>query len=239
MRTRLAKIMIYLNLGLSFVFASWALALYTQRVDWGPKGASAGQAAGEMFKRTEEITKLKGARTRAEQHWETALADIRRYEAQSRSDDAWYQEQLTALESSPKPLQTIAPDKQSIGSTGRPTLVPWIDPKGRPYSSLAVLRKQHDQVHRDIDAELANLNALIAQEKQLTQQLIGDGMNKGIRELIRIEEEKRQNAEREQDYLEPLLYNRLVELSLLQKRNKLLDGRLKEVQKLGVAAANP
>lgn len=239
MRTRLAKILIFFNLGMSLVFAAWALALYTQRVEWGPKGASATQVAGEMFKRTEEINKLKGARTRAEQHWETALADLRRLYAQSKTDEAWYREKLAALETSPKPVETLAPDKQSIGSLARPQLVPWIDNEGKPVSSLAVQRKQIDQVHRDIETETTTLNNLVAQEKQLTQQLIGDGMNKGIREFIRIEEEKRQNAEKEQDYLEPLLYNRLVELSLLQKRNKILDGRLKEVQKLGVAAANP
>src|SRR5947209_3294684 len=83
--TKLAKTLVLVNLILSLVLATWAFGVFSQRIDWGKKPATADRAAGELVKRLEEIDRLgggskEGALKRAEVRWEQARKELQELE---------------------------------------------------------------------------------------------------------------------------------------------------------------
>src|SRR5947209_1868639 len=52
------KIMIFLHLGLSLMFATWALVLFTNRIDWTNKKGTATQSDGELLARMADYDRL-------------------------------------------------------------------------------------------------------------------------------------------------------------------------------------
>jgi hypothetical protein len=79
---------------------------------------------------------------------------------------------------------------------------------------------------------------VVAEEKRLTEELNGDGKQiKGLRTQVAEQQEERQNSLLEQEYLRPLLYNRLVESQLVLKRQRALESRLRELKEAPATTA--
>ncbi len=121
--------------------------------------------------------------------------------------------------------------------TGLPVMTDVVDPAGKPIPGLASLRILNDaylQRQAEIVAVTKQIEDLVAQEKQLTEQL-GDGKVRGLRFDLAQEQLAEQRSLNEQEFLRPLLYNSMVERQSLEDRQKVLEQRLKQLQRVSVA----
>jgi len=224
------------------MFAAWALGVYTQRVEWADKAGTADQAPGELAKRTDQIKRLQEARDQAEKRLETASVGLRRLEQQRVSNLAWYAQQLKDLETG-QTATVVVYNKGVLRidpQTQRPVLDVLRDSAGQPIPSRTRMQQTFAQLQASIQAEMQSLDQLVKQEKDLTTEINGDGQAvKGIRPQLAQERQAYQHSLAEQEYLEPLVLNRQVEAGILQKRQKSLESRLKELQTLGATARRP
>lgn len=231
--TRVAKWFIFLNLVVSIVLASWAMGIYTQRIEWGPKAATADRAAGELAKRNEEIKRYQEARTRSEARFDTNAQALAALERRRAEDVAWYAKELRDLETAPTAVKTLLYDRGQLrlDANGRPALEEYKNDAGQAVPGVQALNKQYAQLQGEITAEMQALDQLVKEAKTLTEQINGDGMTRrGLRAELAAEQQARRESLQEQDYLEPLRYNRQVDTELLLKRQKQLKTRLQELQ---------
>lgn len=243
--TRVAKLLVFVNLFLSLLFATWALAVYSNRIDWGRKPASADRAAGELSRRLEEIDRLgggskEGARQRAEVRWQRARKILQDRDVERARNQAWYADQLLALETGTDtrgrpvtpPVQNLVYEQGQVRfdpATGFPQLQPVADKAGQPLASRRHLEQEYQATQGQIKQVMKALEGLVQQERQLTAVVTGDGQQKGLRGRLAQEQAETEKALGEQDYLKPLLYNRQVEAQLLQQRQQALQERLNQV----------
>jgi hypothetical protein len=242
--TRWAKRLVFVNLVLSLVLATWALGVFSQRIDWGKKAASVDRPAGELAKRLEEIDRLgggskEGARQRAETRWAQARKDLLGKEEDRKQKQGWYAQQLEVLEKGMiggkamvPPVMALVYDQGGIvlDATGRPQLRPVPDRTGKPVGALQALDQEYLALHKDIKKTMQEIAGLIQEEQKLTLNLNGDGPRKGLRRQLADEQAETDKCLSEQDYLKPLFYNRQAEAQLLQERQKALQDRLRELQ---------
>ena len=253
-QTQLAKILVFVNLVLSLVFASWALGVYTQRIDWGKKAAAADRPAGELSKRLEEIDRLGGAskegsRQRAEARWVKARDHLLALETVRNQNEAWYAQQLEVLVTGlmggkpvpPPVVHALVYDKGVLVvdlQFGRPQLRAVGDRKGQPVAALETLEQEARKLNDQIKATMQKIAALVQQEQEHTLTLNGEGPRKGLRRELAEEQAEMEKSVAEQEYLKPLLYNRQTEAQLLQERQKSLQERLKELQSTAAGVAS-
>lgn len=188
-KTTLGKVLVLTNLALSLIFASWALALYTNRVDFS-RGGTGGAPKGEMAKREEQYKLAKENVEKAQVRYAAAGDQVRRLEAKRKPLQDWYEDQYRVLETGMTAQGQAAPIRQLTYRQGqlvlddndRPVLqdIPWT--RVQPLVDLQQLRQEYDRTHEEILKEKEVLEALNAQLKDLTEQLNGDGkQRKGLR----------------------------------------------------------
>jgi hypothetical protein len=249
--TQAGKYLIVANLALSLIFAAWALAIYGNRVDWGDTAERPDVVRGKYNERKAELTAAVAARDKAVARWEKALDRLRSDEADKPRAQQWYAEQLKILETGTdakgqgvaNPVQQLAYKQGQLQldrNTGRPLLEPIEWTRTQPLLDLTRLGQEYNKTMKDLTAEKETLDKLLAEEQRLTEEVNGDGkQKKGLRTLVAEQEQERQNSLIEQDYLRPLLYNRLVESQLVRKRQRTLESRLRELQGTKVGAHLP
>jgi hypothetical protein len=270
--TQLGKILILGNLALSLIFAAWALGIYTQRIDF-TKGGGGGAPPGELAKREQRHAIAKSAVEKAYARYDAAARSVAALEARRPVNLAWYADQYsilrTGVDAKGKPAPVRQPVAQKgqllLGTDGHPALqeVKW--DRLQPLENLNRLRQEFDLTQDAILKEKEVLDALVAQEKDLTEQLNGDGkQRKGLRtqmedvqrellqslgskEFLRRLEKAgvfvvlplppEKDLYGEQDWLMQQLYNRLAEERILDARRRQLQARLEEVKKAAAATA--
>lgn len=277
MRTQLGKIFVFANVVLSLILATFAFGVYANRIDWGRTKEGPAASRGRLLEREELLKDAVAARDRAMARWEAAQNDLARVEKQRPALQRWYQEQLTLLETgtdaagklvaAPVKQLTIVKGQIQRDANGRPVMqdVPWNRPL-QPLLDLKRLAAEEEKVRGDIRTEKGTLDALLAEEKRLTEEMNGDGAQKkglrkqmeetqlallnsvGTKEFLRRLEKagvplvivNLQDVEGEHEYLMPLLYNRLAEGQAQLRRQQALEARLKELQAaVTTTARNP
>ncbi len=252
-KTQLAKILVFVNLVLSLVFASWALGVYTQRIDWGKKAAAADRPAGELARRLEAIDRLgggsrEGSRQRAEARWSRAHQYLQALERVRDQNQQWYAQQLQVLFTGMIGGKPIVPPVQALVYNqgvlvvdplpfGRPQLRPVADRAGQPLPALQSLDQEYQKTNKEIESTMKTIAGLIQKERELTVVINGEGPRKGLRRQLAEEQAETDKVLAEQEYLRPLFYNRHAEAQLLQERQKALEDRLKELQGAGKTAS--
>lgn len=246
--TMFGKILVFLNLTLSLVFATWALGVWTQRVDWTDKkkDASDERSWGKVAVAREEMSRLNGAgdkpgpRGLAELRWLSAVADVRATEKERGRRQEWYADQLVALDkgTTVKGAAIAEPIKRPVYVKGelqlekdglpRVEIVP--DRGGKPLQARVKLEQDKDIVAADIAKVQGEIKALTIESDKLTEQ---------VRQLF-VEIERtartRQGSQEEQRYLEQIMYNVRVESELLLDRQKQLEARLTELKAIRVTS---
>lgn len=238
--TRLGKVLVFLNLTLALVFAAWALAVYTQRVDWldRKKDQADERSWGRIAVLKDDIARVNGSGDRpgprglAELRWLSALAEVRAAEAQRLANQQWYAAQLADLENGQAdPVKRVVYQKgEVVVQKGLPLLEVVKDQGGAPLKA-----------HTELVAEQAKLNTALAQEQAQIAALAEEArkQTEAVLELFKQIErttQARQASEEEQRYLEQILYNVQVEAELLQARQVELEARLTELK---ASAARP
>jgi len=258
--TMFGKILVFINLALSFVMLAWALGVYTEATDWyTPKATSSpDKAQGELFKLRDRIAPqgafgLWDDVKQSEGRLKNAYADLaavesprdskQRWDTVRWENQRWYAEQLKDLETSDKqdkPVkEVVRRDKEGDlelddKHPGRPKMQEAKDKSGKPLSGLAYYTKEFDDTNSQIKEAISDLNKWITEDTELTAKIGGP---KGLRVRLGNEEDKRLRVLSEQDYVKPLLVNSQVEGELLQKRHRQLEARKAELMRQGGVAA--
>jgi hypothetical protein len=245
--TLFGKILLFTNLVLSLGMATFALGIYENYINWPVEALGPNREVNPGIKQQvqEKQDSAKVASVRLDGAW----SSLKEVEAQRPANQVWYAEQLAILEGKDSKGQKVdAPIKRLVLKGGKSEVDPKTDrpaleaqPDPRLKSRRAFLEALAEN-ERLIQAKLADIDKIVNQEKELTVEINGDkGMGnqpgkKGFRDLLAEEQKAFEKAKAELEYLRPFRYNRMVELSLLQKRQQQLKARQKELEGQGVAA---
>ncbi len=242
--TRFGKVLVYINLTLSLIFAVWALGVYTQRVDWTDKKKEATdeRSWGRIAKSKDEIDRWTGPGSKggprpvAEGRWQAALVDVRAVEGLREATKAWHADQLAALESKGKdaaPIKRVAYVKGEMQvKDARPVLEVVNDKAGQPLKPREGLKQDQAKLNADLAEIQKTIRDLTAQSTKLTEEMVVL-----FREIERAAQ-AREGAGAEQRYLEQILYNVQAESELLFDRQRALEARLQEL-KVRASSQNP
>ncbi len=243
--TTVGKSLIIINVILSMVFASWAVGVFTNRINWGGTPGVAGDAAiSETGRRSQELKDANAAAAVALGNWKSGNLTLNQlenaYRPQARN---WFNAKLKALEDGAQPITSLAyaaDGRLQLGAEGKP--IP--GPDGQPLKARSAFRQAIAGVDAEIKQQNEQANKDLQAAEQLTIELNGvrEGnlvKQKGLRDLKAEEELAHQNALAEIQYLRPFRFNRQAEGELLQKRQDSLAQRLEELKKVSAAFGKP
>src|SRR5262245_26074028 len=94
--TSAGKILVFVNLTLSLLFAAWAVGIATNRIDWPGGGAtvSGEKAKGEMGKRRDDVAKYEKDASLALANWQTHNRTLVANLVQRTQAQAWFEQKL-------------------------------------------------------------------------------------------------------------------------------------------------
>src|SRR5262249_18424848 len=102
-------------------------------------------------------------------------------------------------------------------------------PAPKPFEARDVYEKQQQQTQAALPASISEYQALVAEDVRLTDLINGE---KGLRQVLFNEEEiKLARIKQEIEDLKPLYINVMVDLQLLDKRQKALEARREELNR--------
>jgi hypothetical protein len=240
--TTVGKSLVFVNLVLSMIFATWAIGIYTNRIDWpggGTPSVPGERALGEVGKRKAEITEAEKAAGLALANWQSWTGTLTQLEQVQRPQArAWFAAKLKGLEEGAGPVPSLV-----YGMDGKLQ----VGAEGQPIASLkprAALRQEIAAVDAETERVAAQANKDLKAAEELTIQINGirEGnlvKQKGLRDLLAEEEQAGENARNEIEYVRPLRYNRQAEVELLQKRQASLARRMAELKQEATASRGP
>jgi hypothetical protein len=250
--TTFGKVLVALNLVLSLAMASWAWALWSDRIDWSNTRGTAEQAEGAFKEREDRLATLWEDERPAEARWRAGRAAVRTEEARIDEGPPFFRAELAHLTdkaSAQQPAREVVhaeQDDERLGvrkgqvlpdpkNKGLPTMAPAKDAAGAALALQSL--KYYDDVLKQKLEERQALNTKhqeqIAEAIRLTDQLTGP---RGLFQRLADERRKRTGVVDELKQVYPMLVNSQVEAELVQKRHKALQRRLDELKGTGVAA---
>jgi hypothetical protein len=239
--TSLGKGLVLANLILSVGVAVWGLTVYASGTDWSDNRGKDLARDGELLARSETVKKWNEAHIPAARSWNTTRVELARLDERRASDRAWYEKELAfdrngATKEKPAHVLKLVNAQPETGADGRPKMDAGRDQFGQPLESLVAYNLTRESLHRQIDVETKNLAKSIEEDTELTNRLGGDASgSKGLQHRILDERGKLAEAINEQRFVRPLLINAVVESDLIFKRQRALEARIKELEKIGVA----
>jgi hypothetical protein len=242
--TLLGKILVLVNVLFSFVLFSWALAVYTNRIDWSANPPKEGKPAGVLKGRQDLVKAHYDALNLADARWRAARNGPDALLAQEKrrvDDSAWYAVELRSLRDGPggnvKAAVSWVKTKDgqpALDAAGRPTLEPAARRKLKPEDAPQALfseRYYNDmlaQLTQQIEAEQVRYQDLVKQDTELSEKAIGP---KGLRQRIIDEQGKSARMDDELKDVAGRRTNNLVDAELLQSRRDQLERRVEELKK--------
>jgi hypothetical protein len=258
--TLLAKILVFVNVALSFVMFTWALALFTNRIDWTLSKAKADQPAGKLAERQDRVKEKLAALDVANTRWREALRGndgqdkrpahdgLPVWEKRRVDDRAWYAEQLKAAQTGDGmggkvPIKRVSLSKEGqpipdAAHDNRPTMVAAErrkDDKGQgggPLFCYDYYVRELGDLTQQIQAKQAEYQQAVKEASDLTEETIDkkDG-GKGLRHRIIDEQEKLKQVNEELKDVGDRQTNSQVETELLLARRAQLERRIAELKK--------
>jgi hypothetical protein len=254
--TLLGKILVFVNVALSFLMLSWAAALFTNRVDWTKTEAKADQPAGQLVERAKRVEQGSVAVNLAAAHWREAMrgndgkdkrpvrVGLLDWEKRRAEAKVWYVAVLKAAEDGPDGKGEKVPIKRVVTKDGlavvdpqNPALPLLADAERRKTaedrdSSPLYCYKWYEEELKRLTTEIEKADAeqqkLAKDEAALTDQIIGP---KGVRQRIVDEQVKLARAQEELKDVEDRQTNSRVDTELLLQRRAQLERRIDELHK--------
>jgi hypothetical protein len=235
--TSWGKVLVVANVIFSLMLAGIALAIYANRIDW--PGVAAGSERQEMtykYKKA-DLQSQQQAAALGTARYDEAKAELEALEKNRPIRTAVYASMLQPLETGPSPVQDVL--RQARNG------VPILNPQGLPMLQPSKLQCRQDYQRQiaDVEASIArtiqDTKKTIEDEQKRTEELNGAGQQAGLRDLLREERSAKEKLLTELRYLQPLRYNFQVESVLLDKRQRSLQERLQELDRLGMALQRP
>jgi hypothetical protein len=236
--TWLGKSLVFAAFVFGMMAAVWSYGIYTSRIDW----------PGELARLGARAKELDAGLRAAEAGWQQGRTELAALEARRPADRRWYEAQLAALRTAPKgqAVQVTVvnpgnpPERRGLldldPQTGLPKLEKAADRANRPLLSLTGYDEEEKDVLASVDQENKRLADLVRKDEELTNLLIGEPPDgKGLHERIREERAKIAGVLEEQKLTEPLLVNATAERDIVGRRERVLQARIEELKKVGVA----
>ena len=249
--TYFGKVLIFLNLMLSVIFAGWAVGIYTNRIDWAPAHTLFGDPIEDRPGRVailgEEVKGSGGARDLAEARWQYASVNLTRQEQHRIGYQQWYAQELATVRTgigadgkeAEFPVRQLIRDPQ----TGDLEKDPVKDKKkadtfnDEPLKALDYYNEQYKDLVKKLDDLQKEYNQMAEKARKQAVEINGiPGKVFGLRNEVLNLKSYLRNATDEMVYLRPLYDSTDAELNTMRKRNLALEKRLKELKEL--AAVN-
>lgn len=255
--TAFGKLLVFVQFILSMVFTTWAVALYSERIDWvQPKtmlGDPIEDSKGRLAELDDEIKKFvivddkdkDASRDKAEFRWQTAFSGLTRATTSRENYQKWYADQLSLAkkgeDTDGRRLDAKEPAVRQLVYNPDGTFK--MDPKDRPpvksfdtdVKSVEYYDTKSEELRRAIDTAQDLLVKTVEEAARVTEEIVGSPTKFGLRRELRDENAYYLNALDEYLYLEPIRNGRTAELEVVKKRNAQLEARKRE---LTAAAAN-
>jgi hypothetical protein len=232
--TLTGKILVLFDVALSLMFAFWAYGVNRNRIDFQAEN----KARADEIDRFKKVLAPAGDNPLlgAEGRWQFAVRNLKAAEERRPALVKWYAEQLEALRTGQGKVQALVQNKagklQVDPANGQPILGPVLDAGGKEIPGLASLSKlgqNYSKAQSDLQDTLQQINKAVADVRRLTDEI------SGLRSVLAAWQEELRRSQDQHEYLQPLLYNRQVEVQILTKRHKALESRLQELKAVAVA----
>ncbi|OAI48161.1 hypothetical protein AYO44_07830 [Planctomycetaceae bacterium SCGC AG-212-F19] len=250
-----AKFLVFSNLILSLIFLSWAVALYTQRLDWAPhKNILSGEKdekSGRLYFLVEEIKELVEHRDLAEKRWQVDADKLPKLEKRRLDYQQWYTDQISLAQTG-RPasggkapdvpviqLERIPDDKEGLFKT---------DPKerkaqqaaGQDLKSAEDYQKQYNDLKNEMDKLQAQIIKQVEMNEKLTHDIAGiPGKTTGLRKSVDTLILQKQAFDDEIEILKPLLAQQRINIEQQKRRLEEMEKRFKDLQRLAGLPALP
>lgn len=246
MITRIGKLLVIFNLILSLLFATVALGIFTNRINW-PGTVKGGEEV--TFEGSEQkikqINMLGDLANRGNERWIAARNGLAQSLNQRATEQRWYEDELKKLKEGDGPVKTLVYQngKLQVEPSGRPSLTDHpLKEKLQPREKLvAALNSTEDQIGKAMD----DIDKAIKQEQDLTEEINGKKtvqenkvqiQQRGLRDNLAEYQKIEKDALAELVHLRDVRYNLEAELAILQKRQKALTARINELKASAVTA---
>ena len=260
---KIGKFLVFANLVLSLLFLGWALALYTQRLDWAPhKNMFTGEVnleSGKLYHLLEDVKLLVEQRDLAETRFNADEGKLHRLFDQRTTYNKWYADQLslarTGLDTTGKkddpedyPVRRLVRDpKDPNGLLIRDPKQrePVKDSRNVAVRSIGECEQEYKKLLEELKTLQADIAKLITYNAELTKEIAGykdekgTVQSRGIRGQLEDRNTYKKLWEDEVAYLRPHVVNQLINVEQQKRRLAALEGRLKELQPGVVAGKAP
>lgn len=239
----LGKILVYVNLGMSLMFAAWAGMLYLNKIDWSAQKGKGLSPNGEALARIEEYDALgkngirpATARLRASSLKLTDSEGWRPYERD------WYKQQINFLlegATEAKPVQqvvrgvdgSVTLTLDEYAKTGNILKMGPVQAKDREgkqikLKSAAYYDREIARAIREAGTASVSLEKEARKDTEATNKLKGP---KGLQARLKAERIKREAVVEEYKAIRPKWLNASVEEEQLKEVRKRLDARIQEL----------
>jgi chromosome segregation ATPase len=246
---KFGKFLVFTTLVLSLIFLTWAIALYTQRLDWAPhKNIITGEVdmqSGRLYQLTLELKTLGEDLELAEKRWQRDAATLLELDNRREVYQKWYKEQLALAQTGTKASGEKVPD-------GYPPVIQLIrdensDPPGmyimdekqrkavtsgeKPVQSIAHYNQEYQRLKKQVDDLQVEIDRLIDENKKLTELIAGiAGKSRGLRGDVDDLNNHRKQFEDEIAILMPLLRAQQINIEQEKRRLEQLEERFKVLQ---------
>jgi hypothetical protein len=245
MMNHLGKGLVLVTAAVSILFLAWAVAIYTQTIDWGwkdPRTELKDRVPSEIDKRLAALQESLRLTARAQAEVNDNAKELAIAEKDYTGNVHLYRAKLSELYSAKGAIkvQELTYDKGKLLH----------DPKDRrtappafgkviegPKKSMAEYQKEFNALQKDLDDVTAKINEVLKKESELTVNLNGkkDENGKlekvGLYALLEKEKMTQDQIKAELDYLQPLWVQELVDAQLLLERTGRLERRVAELKK--------
>jgi len=244
--TLFGKLLVFINVIFSVSLLAVALAVYTNRVDWGETKASAEQLEGELLKRQNRLKDAWRKLPGAEAQFLPARTELVGWEKQRVENQQWYAQEKESLVRGPavadRPILEVQLDKNNSQPeidprTQQPRMQPAKDAEGKPLER----RESYDRDIKSAGDAITQINEQYVTAKQEAEKLTaGDAkVNKpglvgeeGMPQRLKREQVKRERLGGEGGFPKPGVVNTAIEAQVLQVRRRALEARLQELRQL-------
>lgn len=246
--TIFGKVLVFINVAISLMMATWAMAVYTNRVDWSNVAAkeAEGRPAGLLKERQDQVRQLWGQYVPAARSQAAAQGQLAYQEPLRAGDRDFYAQEMYHLwagATKAKPARAVVfeggrvalvpdPKRPADKTPDRPKMEAAKDLAGNPLLSLSAYIVAETKALTDLEAALTATAKFIDEDKKLTAKIIGPT---GLQQRLVDERGKRAEVIEEQKLVRPLLINTYVDSELILKRTKALEARVKELMAVKVA----
>lgn len=242
--TKIGKWLVVLNAGMAVAFLMWAVAIYTQRIDWfTPKEASGGEkVAGQIEAMAEKHKIANAAHSAAYTIFANNKSQVDLQEGARPARRDFYRGQIALGQSGLLNGQPVPQPFQQFESVGTSGLMAFNKPTGRPainyrpnepLLSIADYAKRIGETTAQLKTADVDVKKLVEDLRVENDKITGTDAAKGLRTYIKEQESILNGARDENDFLGTTFANLIAETTLFTKRLEAMRQREKELDAAG------